>query len=287
MKHFLRSVFTGAMLLLFFGLQIRAFAQHSLVELQAGESFGLPGSAMTKSESAMEQKEDHSMLQRVPVLCYHQVRDWTGSDSRNARTYILPVSRFKEQMQWLHDMGYHVILPDQMIRYIETGARLPEKPIIITFDDGTGGQVDNALPELNKQGFKAVFFIMTIVINKKGYVSANEINELSKEGNIIGCHTWDHHSVSGYNDKDWEIQIVSAKDQLEKITGSPVNYFAYPNGKWDTVAPRRLKGYGFLAAFQLWGKGDANLPLFTINRIIVDGTWDIAHLASALKKFYH
>jgi len=72
---------------------------------------------------------------QVPILCYHQIRDWTGRDSRGAKDYIVPIAAFKQQIKMLADSGYHTIQPDQLYAYLTTGAKLPSKPIMLTFDD--------------------------------------------------------------------------------------------------------------------------------------------------------
>ncbi len=71
---------------------------------------------------------------------------------------------------------------------------------------------------------------------------------------------------------------------MEKITGKPVNYFAYPYGLWDSNAVAHLKKYGFTAAFRLWGRYDDRDPLFTIRRILVNGNWNTTQLLTAIKK---
>ena len=55
---------------------------------------------------------------QVPILCYHQIRDWRGSDSKGSKDYIIPVATFREEMQMLADSGYHTILPDQLYAYL-------------------------------------------------------------------------------------------------------------------------------------------------------------------------
>ena len=225
-------------------------------------------------------------LNEVPVLCYHQIRDWQTSDSKNARIYIMPVNRFKEQMKMLADSGYHVILPGDLMDYFIAGLQLPSKPVILTFDDGTASQFSNAVPVLNQYHFKAVFFIMTVSLNHSIYMSDERVKTLSDDGHIIGCHTWDHHNVTGYNDDDWKIQFENPKHQLEKITGRPVKYFAYPNGLWNEKAIEELKNYGFAAAFQLRGNQSTANPLFTIRRIIADGNWNEKQLSNAMKNSF-
>jgi hypothetical protein len=112
-------------------------------------------------------KPDHDIpLHEVPVLCYHQIRNWEESDSKSARGYIMPPGRFKKQIKVLVDSGYHFILPDQLLSHILTNNTLPQKPIMISFDDGTAGQFTEAIPILNDAKIKAVFFIMTVVLNR-------------------------------------------------------------------------------------------------------------------------
>jgi peptidoglycan/xylan/chitin deacetylase (PgdA/CDA1 family) len=198
----------------------------------------------------------------------------------------MPVNTFKEQMKMLADSGYHVILPDELMGYFTTGTQPPSKPVIITFDDGTASQFLNAVPVLDKYHFKAVFFIMTVSLNHSIYMNSQHVKTLSDDGHTLGCHTWDHHNVTTYKDDDWKIQIENPKSQLEKITGKPVKYFAYPNGLWNEKAIEALKLYGFAAAFQLTGKKSTTNPVFTLRRIIVDGNWNEKQLLNAMKSTF-
>jgi len=93
----------------------------------------------------------------VPILCYHQIRDWKPTDSRTAKDYIMPPAELQAQLKMLADSGYHTILPDQLYAYLTKGAALPSKPIMLTFDDTDEDQYTVAFPEMKKYGFKGVF----------------------------------------------------------------------------------------------------------------------------------
>ncbi|MFA6059155.1 MAG: polysaccharide deacetylase family protein [Taibaiella sp.] len=209
------------------------------------------------------------------VLCYHQIRDCDGNDSKAARPYIVPVSKFRTQMKFLYENGYHTILPNQLVNFYQQGEKLPDKPLLLTFDDGTISQYLNALPELEQYGFKATFFIMTVTIGRSGYMAGKDIRYLADNGHIIGCHTWDHHNVTQYKNNDWKIQLKKPTELLQKITGNPIEYFAYPYGAWNLSAIEYLKEGGYHAAFQLSGKKDKPASLYTIRRMIVDGNWSM------------
>ena len=210
---------------------------------------------------------------QVPILCYHQIRDWTARDSKGAKDYIVPIAAFKAQIKMLADSGYHTISPDQLYAYMTTGAKLPSKPIMLTFDDTDLDQFTIARPTLEQYGYKAMYFVMTVSLGRPHYMTKAMVKQLSDEGNIIGSHTWDHHNVKKYQGQDWVTQIDKPTKTLGEITGKKINYFAYPFGLWNTQAFPELKKRGFVAAFSLAEKRDQQDPLFTSRRIIASGYW--------------
>lgn len=213
---------------------------------------------------------------QVPILCYHQIRDWRPKDSQSSKDYIIPTAAFREQMQMLADSGYHTVLPDQLYAYLTTGAALPSKPVMLTFDDGDLDQYETAVPILDKHGFKGTFFIMTVAIGRRGkqpYMDKAQIKDLSDRGHAIGAHTWDHHNVKKYQGDDWKIQVEEPKAKLEAIIGKPVKYFAYPFGLWNKQALPEIRKRGYVAAFTLADKRDDSMPLYTVRRIIAGGQW--------------
>lgn len=213
-----------------------------------------------------------SIKPEIPVLCYHRIRNNLANDGKNMKTYSVSPDHFAQQMKALHDNGYHTILPNQLYQYLVHDKKLPQKPIIITFDDTREEQYQIGVPEMNKYGFKGVFFIMTVSINRPGYMTKSQIKNLSDNGHCIGAHSWDHHPITKYKGTDWDIQLLNPKKQLESITGKPVNYFAYPSGVWDKAGITKLKSYGYQLAFILSTKRDSDEPLFTIRRLIVPGS---------------
>ncbi|HKO81200.1 MAG TPA: polysaccharide deacetylase family protein [Chitinophagaceae bacterium] len=222
----------------------------------------------------------------VPILCYHQVRDYKPSDSKTAKDYIVPVDAFREQMKLLADSGYSTILPGQLHEYLVAGKQLPAKSVLITFDDTRLDQYTAALPELNKYGFKAAFFIMTVSLGKPGYMSKEQVKQLADEGHTIGSHTYDHKNVKTYTVDDWVEQVQKPSQQLQTITGKPVEYFAYPFGLWNKDAIVKLKDHDFKAVFQLSARRDENDPMYSIRRIIVPGSWSGATMLRVMKNSF-
>lgn len=224
---------------------------------------------------------------QVPILCYHQLRDWKATDSKRARDYIVPTAVFEEQIKLLADSGYTTILPDQLMNYLKYGEPLPAKPVMLTFDDTDLDQYTLAKPVLDKYHFKGVFFIMTVALNKPRYMSRAQVKQLSDEGHVIGSHTWDHMNVKKFTAPDWAIQIEKPLRQLEEITGKPVKYFAYPFGLWKPEVIPGIKERNLEGAFQLSADMDKNDPLYSIRRIIVPGQWSPQTMHKAMDRSFH
>jgi peptidoglycan/xylan/chitin deacetylase (PgdA/CDA1 family) len=174
----------------------------------------------------------------VPVLCYHHIGD-------HISVYEVTPAAFAAQMKALADSGYKTILPGDLYEYLVHGAALPAKPVMITFDDNDKEQYTIGATEMNKYGFKGVYFIMTISINRGRYMNETQLKELSDSGHVIEAHTWDHHRVTEYLPTTWDTQLVKPQKRLEAITGKPVKYFAYPFGLWNKEAVPVLKDHGY------------------------------------------
>ena len=158
---------------------------------------------------------------------------------------------------------------------------------MITFDDTDGEQFSIGATEMQKYGFKGVFFIMTVAINRPRYMTKEQIKNLSDSGHVIAAHTWDHHMVTKYQGTDWDIQFSNPKKQLETITGKPLKYFAYPFGLWNQAAIPELKNKGYQMAFILSTKRDSTEPLHTIRRMIVPGTWSTNGMLNAMRTTFN
>ena len=246
-----------------------------------------PSTTDTTAESGKKATAEEVLAKKeVPVLCYHQIRDWKASDSKRAHDDIIPPANFSQHIKMLADSGYHTILPDELYDYLNYGKKLPEKPIMITFDDTDLDQYTVGAKELKKYGFKGVFFIMTVSIGRPRYMSKAQIKELSDDGHVMASHTWNHKNFAEFTDEDWEIQIDKPTKTLETITGKKVEYFAYPYGVSKAANLHKLQEHGFKAAFILSTKRDPEYPLFTIRRIIDPGTYTAKNLYNSINKSF-
>lgn len=223
----------------------------------------------------------------VPILCYHNIRDFKPSASGDVKVYTVKPPAFAEQMKALADAGYQTILPEQLYNYLVFDGPLPAKPILITFDDTREEQFSIGAAEMKKYGFKGVFFVMTVSINRPGYMSKEQIKSLSDSGNVVAAHTWDHHMVTKYTGDDWNLQLVKPKAKLEEIIGKPISDFAYPFGLWNTAAIPEIKKSTYKMGYILATKRDTTDPIYTIRRIIVSGTWSTEGMMKSINSSFN
>jgi peptidoglycan/xylan/chitin deacetylase (PgdA/CDA1 family) len=229
------------------------------------------GAAKAPARTPAPKTDAASMAARahVPVLCWHQIRASTASDSAQDRTYIVSPKALAGQLDALDRAGYHTVSAQALVAHVALGKPLPAKPVLLTFDDGSEGQYARALPLLRRHHFVATFFVMTVVLDKPGWLTSAQVRRLDRGGMTVAAHTYDHHAVPDYTGHDWETQLVEPAAELAKLVGHPVRIFAYPFGLWDRDAFAHLDGAGYVAAFQLAEKLDRSEPLWTLRRIIV------------------
>jgi peptidoglycan/xylan/chitin deacetylase (PgdA/CDA1 family) len=222
----------------------------------------------------------------VPVLCWHQLRDWRPDDSASARaTLICPPAAFRAQLDALVAGGYTTISPDQHLAHLTTGAPLPPKPVLLTFDDSQGSQITTGVPELGRRSMHAAFFVMTVPLGKPTWMSRDDVRRLHDAGHTVAAHTYDHHRADRYSGTDWDTQLAKPRATLEAIVGAPVRHFAYPYGDWDAGDFAHLDQAGYVTGYQLAEKPvDPTRPLLTLRRTLVGSTWDGPALIAAMSR---
>ena len=223
---------------------------------------------------------------QVPVLCYHHIRDPKPGQSETFKSYSVSPIQFAAQMKALKDSGYETVLPDQLYNYLAFGGKLPAKPVMLTFDDTDLEQFTIGAKEMEKHGFRGVYFLMTISINRPRYMNTEQIKMLADSGHAVEAHTWDHSMVTKYQGEDWDKQFVKPMERVKSITGKPAQYFAYPFGLWNKAAIPELKKAGYKMAFILSTSRDSVDPLFTVRRMIVPGQWSTNGMFGAMNKTF-
>lgn len=204
------------------------------------------------------------------VLMYHEIVDGIPSDSLRRKvqhSYLIPVQSFLEQMAILSSSGYVSVRLADLVRAVRDKASLPEKSIVITFDDGFDGNVRYALPILKRFGFTATFFISTGLIGTRDMMTWDSVRLLSAEGMDIQSHTVSHPLLSVLDPETTRKELVESKQVLERNVGTPVEYMSYPNGDFSPAVIEALKSSGYKAACSSrFGRNSHGTPIYELRR---------------------
>lgn len=177
----------------------------------------------------------YSLTVRAPILMYHYISEPPEDADQYRVDLSVPPERFREQMQYLADHGFTTV--DLYDLALATTARstLPEKPVILTFDDGYLDNYQYAFPILKEFGFKGTFFVITefVDLNRPGYMTWEMIEEMAAAGMRIEPHSKTHPDLSGKGRDTLIWEMLGSQQTIEAHIGYTPRFFCYPGGRYD------------------------------------------------------
>ncbi|WP_405761607.1 polysaccharide deacetylase family protein [Anaerovibrio slackiae] len=181
----------------------------------------------------------------VMVLNYHKVVDEHMSLS-------VPLADFEQHMKWLKEYGYTSITPEELYEFIVNGSELPEKPVLITFDDGYKDNYTNAYPIMKKYGFKGTIFVVTGFLGVYGnYMTWEQAKELADNGFSIESHTYSHKSMTEASDEEISKELTKSRDTIKNKLGIEADFMAYPTGTYNLHIAELVQKAGYKGAFTI------------------------------------
>lgn len=213
----------------------------------------------------------------APILMYHHIDPANPSPRYNIQPEV-----FARQMQALADWGYHTITAAQLAQAVTTGTPLPERPIVITFDDGNYSVYEYAFPIMQAHGFVGVTYIVTKRLQAAGFTGVPELQEMIAAGWEVGSHTYSHADLT-LNHSTAFNEILNSCQDLSEALGSPVTSLAYPFGASDPYLRDRAKKWGITNAMGLgigWTHNQASL--YYLQRIEIKRGMNMRLFASLL-----
>ena len=179
---------------------------------------------------------------KLPVLMYHHVGPFRPG------TYVsltVPPSKFRRQIHWLARRGYAGVRIQDWASWIRSGRGLPQRPILITFDDAYADVAEYALPVLRQYGFSATVFVVTSQIGGTNawdeiegsgshrLMTREQISRWAAKDIEFGAHSRTHSDLRTLSNSDLEREIVGSGEDLAGTLGRKVYSFAYPYGFYD------------------------------------------------------
>ncbi|HEY5611678.1 MAG TPA: polysaccharide deacetylase family protein, partial [Thermoanaerobaculia bacterium] len=189
---------------------------------------------------------------------------------------------FREQLRYLETAGYSVIPLSDLHDYI-SGKRdsIPEHSVVITVDDGWRCTYDKIYPELKAFGYPFTVFIYPKFIGMGSYALTREqVREMAEDGVDVQSHSLSHLFLSRRMHRSWDgarygqwlrAELKDSKKKIEKMTGKPVRFLAYPYGDFDgnVAAEAAEAGYDGALTCEFGSVTRGTNPL-QLNRIIID-----------------
>lgn len=192
---------------------------------------------------------------RVPILVYHSVRPHIAKESSYQEAYDITPELLRRHLEYLKENNYTAISFDTLADYFDTGAPLPAKPVILSFDDGWENQYEYAFSLLKEFHDTATFFIFTNAVNREHHITWGQLREIHDAGMSIEAHTKTHPYLQKITDPEkLSDEILEGKKILEEELGASVTIFAYPFGQYNEVSESEVKNSGFRVARSLRGE---------------------------------
>ena len=169
---------------------------------------------------------------QLPVLLYHDIGLATPL-TENPSLTIHPII-FERHVRCLHGLGYTSISASQWLDWVEKGTPIPDKPILLTFDDGFANLAEYALPTLVRYGFRATIFVITGRSSWVGrpLMTMDQIKHWFSRGFEIGGHSQTHPKLTALGATELHDQVNGCRKDLDEAGVRPVS-FAYPKGLYD------------------------------------------------------
>jgi len=227
---------------------------------------------------------------RIPVLMYHRVgkahNDWE-------RKYCVGSDQFAKHMNALASNGWSAIHLSDFFSWLDGRIEIPQQSFLLTFDDGFLGVFEHAAPVLRQLDWPATVFLVSTLIGKRDswcethnpsgatypLMDADQIRELLGQGFDFQSHTRRHADLPTIDDETLQDELSGSREDLQTILGKPVDYLAYPFGRYDERVLIAAQRAGYKAAFSTQpGFNRREIERFRLRRLDVFGTDDATKL---------
>lgn len=172
---------------------------------------------------------------RVPILMYHYLSAPPADADIYRRDLSVPPERFAAHLDRLLTEGYTTVSLYQVIDALQRNAPLPDKPVVITFDDGYRDNYENAFPLLKERALQATIFVVTDFMDEErpAYLTWDMAREMATAGISIESHGRNHVGLAGKDDDYLVWQALGSLETIEHELGVRPRFVSYPAGEYD------------------------------------------------------
>ncbi len=222
----------------------------------------------------------HPHNRAVPILMYHVVGTAPAS-APYPRLYVRRAD-FAGQLAWLRAHGYHAVSLLRVYDYWKHGYALPQRPIVLTFDDGYREDFTNVRPLLARRHWPGV---LNLAVRNllDGKLTVPQIRLMIHQGWEIDAHTINHLDLTTIGSSDLRHEVAGSRTWIRRRFHVPVDFFCYPSGRYNARVVAAVRAAGFFGAtIEGFGPASPRDGLLTLPRIRVDGADGVSGLAAKL-----
>ena len=231
---------------------------------------------------------------RVTILCYHGVTERNGRSADDRKGLHVNRKRFESHLTFLQ-RHYHVISLEEYLRARKTGSSLPDRSVVLTFDDGFRNFFTTAAPMLAARKMPATVFLITDITgrengNKRGknwtplddkrHLSWTEAKQLRHRGFEFGSHTCSHSRLLTLSPVETERELLHSFNDLVTNLGLEQPTLSYPKGEYSSLLAADARKLGYACAVTTdHGANLLNQDRFSLGRTMIGNNDDKASFA--------
>ena len=205
----------------------------------------------------------------VPILMYHVIAA-PSAGVPFPDLFVRPKD-FTAEMEWLARKQFHAVTLRQVYDYWHARGPLPQRAIVISFDDGYLSQATHALPELRKLHWPGVLNLKVNAVQKYN-LPFWRVRAMIAAGWEIDAHTITHPDLTKVDDSRLWDEVHGSRVELRRMFHVPVDFFCYPSGRYNAHVIDAVRRAGYLAATTTnYGLARPGSP-YTLSRIRIDGS---------------
>jgi peptidoglycan/xylan/chitin deacetylase (PgdA/CDA1 family) len=201
----------------------------------------------TSSAALPNQLPPSAISVDVPILMYHYV-DETAAPGPYGRDLTVAPEDFEDQLEYLFVNNYTAVSFADVYLAMAGLQELPDKPVVLTFDDGGIDNYEVAYPLLRTFGFTATFFVITKYVGGAGHMNWDQLREMHAQGMSIQSHTVSHSDLRGLSSTDLQEELVGSRQALAAAIGEPSYVLCYPAGAYNGKVIEAVQAAGYVMA---------------------------------------
>ena len=228
-------------------------------------------------------------MSRFIILMYHSI---SIPDRNETPRFICKPELFKRHIKFLVKEKYHFVSMKDIYAFYYNGVNLPDKSIVLTFDDGFEDNYINAYPILKKYNIPATIFLVSHLVNqsskwlsnKKKLLTWKQIKEMEKNKIDFGGHTRFHSKLTDLHLEDVFYDLKECKFKIESSIVNSVQSFAYPYGCYNLNIVNKVKFAGYsMACSTRAGFNNKKTDVFNLRRLDISGYDSVSMLKRKIK----